>query len=324
MYYPYFRGRQNELLCLREMLEDNKLSNKIIPVLEPVKCSSTFFATVKKFIEYDRTIILIKNPAVGKFAEEYNQIAENRERETEQEKRGKLEKTLKEYKEILKNNHIFIAYLVNDRIINKVLEKEEDFKKKIYLINRNRGDDNYYIEHSRELNVKASFIPKDEDFKDEVVGDTIILEDCYEKAKRNVDYIAKPDEFFSKNHLIFKKRGYQGFSDYSIVGNGYEESGFAPLAIAIHIVYLGDKNELRVHHFVSDSNANISDPARKFGEAMEKLVNWDRLEKVEKTKGLMGLINYYENGKFPGLGMIKKFSLMHHVELMGKYLEDSE
>ena len=89
-------------------------------------------------------------------------------------------------------------------------------------------------------------------------------------------------------------------------------------------MYLGDKNELRVHHFVSDSNANISDPARKFGEAMEKLVNWDRLEKVEKTKGLMGLINYYENGKFPGLGMIKKFSLMHHVELMGKYLEDSE
>lgn len=322
MYYPYFRGRQNELLCLREMLEDNNLSDRIIPVLEPVKCSSTFFATVKKFIEYDRTIILIKNPSVGKFVKEYKQMEENIEKETEEEKRGKLEKTLKEYKEILKNKHIFIAYLVNDRTINKVLEKEEDYKKNIYLVNRNRGDDSYYIEHGNELNVKASFIPKDEDFKDEVVGDAIILEDCYEKAKRNVDYIIKPDEFFSKNHLIFKRRGYQGFSDYSIVGNGYEESGFAPLAIAIHIVYFGDKNELRVHHFVSDSNTNISDPARKFEEAMEKLVNWDRLEKVEKTKGLMGLINYYENGRFPGLGMIKKFSLMHHVELMGKYLED--
>lgn len=43
MYYPYFRGRQNELLCLRELLDANRLSDHITPVLEPVKFSSTFF-----------------------------------------------------------------------------------------------------------------------------------------------------------------------------------------------------------------------------------------------------------------------------------------
>ena len=55
------------------------------------------------------------------------------------------------------------------------------------------------------------------------------------KAKRNVDYIESPDELFSRNHLVYRKRGYVGFSDYSIVGDAYEESGFAPLAVAIHI-----------------------------------------------------------------------------------------
>ncbi len=49
-----------------------------------------------------------------------------------------------------------------------------------------------------------------------------------------------------------------------------------------------------------------------------------KIERVKYTKGLMGLINYYENGRFPGLGVIKKFSLMHHVELMGRFLEDKE
>ena len=28
MYFPYLRGRQNELLCLRELLDAGKLSSK--------------------------------------------------------------------------------------------------------------------------------------------------------------------------------------------------------------------------------------------------------------------------------------------------------
>ena len=54
MYFPYLRGRQNELLCLRELLDRNKLSNTIVPVIEPVRCNSTFFTTIKKFIEADK------------------------------------------------------------------------------------------------------------------------------------------------------------------------------------------------------------------------------------------------------------------------------
>lgn len=324
MYYPYFRGRQNELLCLRELLENNRLSEKITPVLEPVKFSSTFFATLKKFIESDREIILIQNPAVGKFAKEYKKALKDIEDTEQDEKKGKLKKTLEEYQRILEDEHIRKGYLVNSKVINHVLQLPEMDRNKIYLLNQNKGDDNFYVEHGDKLLVEASFIPKDEDFKDEVIGNAIILEDCYQKAKRNVDYIDNPDVSFSKNHLVFARRGYQGFSDYSIVGNEYEESGFAPLAIAIHIVYFGVKNELRVHHFVSDSNENISDPARKFEEAMEKLVNWEKIDAIKHTKGLMSLINYYENGRFPGLGVIKKFSLMHHVELMGEFLEDKE
>lgn len=324
MYYPYFRGRQNELLCLRELLEENRLSESVTPVLEPVKFSSTFFATLKKFIENNRDIIVIRNPSVGKFFKEYKRALVDAENKEQGNKNGKLKLTLDEYGKILEDKHIRKAYLVNAEIINDVLNLTEKEQKEIYLINQNRGTDNFYEEYGEQLLVAASFIPKDEDFKDEVTGDTIILEDCYQKAKRNIDYINEPDVSFSKNHLVFAKRGYQGFSDYSIVGNEYEESGFAPLAIAIHIVYFGKRNELRVHHFVSDSNENISDPARKFEEAMEKMMQWEKIDDVKYTKGLMSLINYYENGRFPGLGVIKKFSLMHHVELMGKFLEDRE
>ena len=41
MYFPYLKGRQYELLAIRELLSKNLLSKKIIPIIEPVKVSST-------------------------------------------------------------------------------------------------------------------------------------------------------------------------------------------------------------------------------------------------------------------------------------------
>lgn len=274
--------------------------------LEPVKFSSTFVSTLKKFAENERQIILIMNPAVGKFEDEFQKAIVDSKKADTDEKRTKLKKLLDEYDSILKDKHICKAYLVDAETIDKVLKMSEAEREKLYLLNQNRGNDEFYIEHGNELLVEASFIPKDEDFKDEVVGNAIILEDCYQKAKRNADYIDEPDVFFSKNHLVYARRGYQGFSDYSIVGNEYDESGFAPVAIAVHIVYLGERKELRVHHFVSDSNRGYSDVPRKFEEAMDKLVEWDKLDQIRRTRGGRSLINYYENGRFPGLGCDKK------------------
>lgn len=46
MYFPILRGRQFELLALRECVNQGLLSNKIIPIVEPVKVSSTYTKTV--------------------------------------------------------------------------------------------------------------------------------------------------------------------------------------------------------------------------------------------------------------------------------------
>ena len=54
------------------------------------------------------------------------------------------------------------------------------------------------------------------------------------------------------------------FSDYSVIGGEYVDGGFSPLAIAIHIVYFDEANELRVKHFVSDSNNDRSNPGKSF------------------------------------------------------------
>lgn len=42
MYYPYLRGKQFDLLALKEMIQQNLLSKKVVPIIEPVRDSATF------------------------------------------------------------------------------------------------------------------------------------------------------------------------------------------------------------------------------------------------------------------------------------------
>lgn len=320
MYFPYLRGRQNELLCLRELLDAGKFSSKVIPIIEPVKFSSTLFSTLIKFIEMGHQVIVIRNPEVGSFRKESGDMIKNIEKESDEKKKEKIRKTLEGYKEVWNNPQIQKAYLVDDDVISMVREKKLDAKD-VVMINIKKGNYRYYEEYGEEIIGKYTVVPKGGDFEDIIEDDIIILEDSYRKAKRNIDYIENPDELFSRNHIVYKKRGFVGFSDFSMVGNDFDESGFAPLAIAIHIMYFGNRDELKIHHFVSESNESISDPARKFEEAMNKLVNWENFDIIPKTIGLDNLIECYNIGKFPGLGVIKKYSLMHHIQMMGEYLE---
>lgn len=52
MYFPILRGRQFELLALRECVNNGILSDFLIPIVEPVKVSSTFTKTLDSFVDH--------------------------------------------------------------------------------------------------------------------------------------------------------------------------------------------------------------------------------------------------------------------------------
>ena len=104
------------------------------------------------------------------------------------------------------------------------------------------------------------------------------------------------------------------------MGSEYSETGFAPYAVAIHIVYFADDNSLRVRHFVSDSNDDIKDPPKKFQEALVKLIKWNEEKKLD-TVAMREFQKLYDREAYPGLGTVKKLCIMHHLELIGDYLD---
>ena len=307
MYFPYLRGRQYELIALRELLENNKLSNNVIPIIKPVRLSPTLVSTLEAFATKKQPCALIMNPAVGFFNEEYSKNEKNRA--------SRLDKVIEQ------SEHLYFASLMSTDYQKADNFKQNDDMSKQITICKDPDDLNGYEDNYNTELTAYNIIGEDSKLNREVSGSKVKISDRFKKAPRNVDYAKKTDEFFSEDHKYFLKDGYKGFSDYSIVGESYSDSGFAPTAIAIHIVYFNEKQDLRIHHFVSNTNEKQRNQAGKFEEALEKLINAIEEGKISQTMAIKEFQRLSDTKTYPGLGTIKKLTMMHHIELVGKYLD---
>lgn len=306
MYFPYVRGKQYELLALRELVKNDKIGDHIIPVIEPIKPSSTLISTLKLFKEKQQNIIVISNPIVGNFTKELNKD-ENSD-------------IKKKYDELLNDSHILYGIdFDNEKSIEELDIRYRD--KVVGIVTKSDSVDN----HEKTLNGKAKYnIIKDtKEISRKIRDNKVMLEDKFNMQKRNSDYLSIQDEAFSTDHKYFEEEGYLGFSDYSVIGSDYSEGGFAPYAVSLHIVYFSGNKELRVKHFTSDSNEDYSDPAGKFSEALTKLMNCDELKGID-TDGLNEFRECSEQARYPGLGSVKKMALKHHIELMKQHLAEED
>ena len=308
MYFPYVRGRQYELLALQELVNRDLLSENILPVVEPVKLSSTLSKTMEDFVKKQRRMGIICNPTVGSFINDMD----NEEKDFNRQK----------FLSLLDDSLMIKSYIMKANSETQIANWQSQIKiqKKDWLvICNNRDYIESYLSVFSEITPQYVLIP--DEFRRKIRQGKVLFEDRFKKCERNSDYQKNPDEFFSEDHIFFKEEGFIGFGDYSVIGKDYLESGFAPYAVVIHIVYFAKDNSLRVHHFVSDSNEDIQNPAKKFYEAVQKLYVWVNENNVPITNGLNEFLKHYRNQTYPGLGSVKKLSLMHHLELVGRYLD---
>lgn len=305
MYFPYFRGRQYELIALRELLNNPNYSSNIIPIIEPVKASPTLFNTIEAYVKHNRKLIIVVNPQVGSF---------------DLECRNKKDFSEK-YDRLINSENIQICFLLKEKnqIKNSFTEKKYN-KENVYALFYNHDSSILFEEIKKIYNINYLFVSEGSVVRRNSVSNRILLRDKFNKCERNSDYEKNIDEFFSEDHLYYSDDGFYGFGDYSTIGDEYVESGFVPYAVAIHMVYFDKDKSLRIHHFVSDDNNSREDTPRKFGQAIIKLCNFEALKQYQ-TSAYKELIDFKEKGKYPGLGTIKRISIMHHLELISIFLD---
>lgn len=302
-YYPILRGRMNELMAIRELAEDRRLHN-VCPIIEPVKANPTLKKTLEELSKNEVMAYFVNNPQVGTYEAD---VTGNRE--------------LREGIEAL------VAESSIGRCMILAGPGEDDWLSDppdlVLFTNENAweceraaiGDRDVAFQIVSPLSI--SFLMAS--------GNKIRLKDEFHRCSRNADYRKIQEEPFFTDYSDIRQFNFEGFSDYSIVGSEYAEGGFMPRAVAAHIVFpVEGEQKCAIRHFVSDERKDADrDTAGKYGEVVSQISAWLTCHNIEEmqTLGMQHLLDTVERGAFPGLGMLKRFTIMHHLELMGKLLD---
>ena len=323
MYFPYLRGKQYELIALRE-LTPVLVQDKIIPIIEPVKENMNgLIKAIQMYKEPQKGIIIIINPSVGDWKEQNSKLIDNLNKIS---RLPSITSPLPPvYYGIIINEAMDttdVKYLVEKVETHKIALIHNGFKYKqevLDLISELNGTKNevvyniFFNDNRRSL-YRKSFaklgIPR------------VIVENSFE-VQKNALY--QDEDFFSELHAVYSELGMDGFGDFQIVGDQYSENGGPAYAVAIHITYLSKDEEMFVKHFISDDNSTSRDPGGKFFQALEKLIEFDRDNPslFYQSTGLQEFKKLHREKHFPGLGVVKKLSIIHHIELINSYLHES-
>ncbi|MBT3879404.1 MAG: sce7725 family protein [Candidatus Scalindua sp.] len=312
MYFPYFRGKQNELIAIRDNASMIKDAG-IIPIIEPVKENlSPLKRAVSELTKVEGEFILIVNPKHGDLKNNPKPLFEEL-----------IEKNPKIYE------GLSLGYIVNDGSnlmdIEDFLGEHEKFNIAIIHYGYPKGKDladslNKFPGVEKHIFIDGySGKLYQKHFKVEG-AERILVRDGF-KQRKNAEYPG--NEHFSDLHITYEDEGMRGFGDFLIVGDDYMETGGPAYAIAIHLTYLDDEKNMFIWHFLSDRTNSPVDPAGKFFEALEKLITViDDDTFAFNSRACDEFRHLHKRGHFPGLGHVKKLSMQHHIELLSDYLKD--
>lgn len=308
MYFPYLRGKQFELLALRELGRLPLSADKISPIVEPLKKETRGLETLVKALYINNIALqLIVNPEHGDLKAIsdpiFNVINSLRSQG---------------YKNVIP------AYIIN---------KEKDFRLlKSSIVQYGYDSSGYSLIHLNQISETAEmgklFVDTNGIYNIIHVNNLVALRrsfpkaslaylsDPFKKKTKNSDYTEDTDENFSNDHLYYEEEGFIGYGDYLTIGSPFTDGGRLPFAVVIHLTYEDKETQhIRIKHFVSDSNDDDSDIPGKFSEALTKLIEFVNSEDID-TLAVQEFRSLYGRGAYPGLGVIKKLSIMHHIELV--------
>lgn len=310
MYHPYFRGKQFELITVRETAAVMAEAG-FVPIIEPVKETlSGLDRALTAVCEAGGSAIVIVNPYHGDHSDDGVGIS-------------KFLKT---------------KYLSKGGISAGILLKEHMSRQDALNCYEAHKDHSPVFVHAGFTDGKGLA----EDITD-VLSETqhvffekycgtlyrkhyrgsrrILLRDGFER-RRNADY--PPVEVFSELHLTFEDDGLDGFGDFLIVGDDFTEGGGPAYAVAIHLTFINPEKDdvMYIYHFVSDTKDTPTDPAGKFAQALAKLIK--KLDggtsHLEDTSSIAEFRDLHTKKHFPGLGQVKKLSMIHHIETLARHL----
>lgn len=306
MYYPFFRGKQFELLAIRESAQVIAEAG-FIPIIEPVRQTLTGLdRALQKLGEHGAAATVIVNPRHGDHKLDSEELATY------------LDDTYRE------NDAVSPALLLTSSMSTAdamgMISRYDD--RSFTLIHAGFTDGKGLGNELRDMQLTNVFLDARNTLYRRHFQQTprILVEDGFER-KKNADYGFV--DRFSDLHVTYKELGGDGHGDFLTIGDHFAEGGGPAYAVAIHMTYIDPDQDdaMFVYHFVSDSNDTPVDPAGKFSQALNKLISHadNPNSLITPTSAVMEFRELHDKDHFPGLGYVKKLAIKHHLETIAAY-----
>jgi hypothetical protein len=311
VYWPYFRGKQFELIAVRETAE-LMADAGIVPIIEPVREGLTGLSRALDAVTAaGGEAVLIVNPRHGDHAEQGQSIEALFAADYSENESVRPGILLASNTPLAEAQRLFGQY--NEKVVFIHTGFMEGTALAQWLGETDRVRAHVFLDAHHGIKYRKHY----------QATHRVILKDGF-KRKVNREY-PRLETFDSDLHTTYQDYGANGFGDFLIVGDEFLEGGGPAYAVAIHLTFIDRTrdDDMFIFHFVSERRHTATDPAGKFGEALADLVTevTNPNTQVEKTAAVEEFLDLHARGHFPGLGYVKKLSMKHHIETLARYLE---
>lgn len=309
MYFPLLRGKQFELVALKEFAEAYPGNQWICPIIEPVRVLPDALVRAAGFLSgHSLKYAVILNPENGDYAVETN--------------RFEIPVFLQKFEVFeIKPIPAFFADgksaavkgIIDSLALQDVMviyEDSLDIENEADGTLCNHPSVSYIVSAGTDSRGTLRFLMK--------TGKNIIcLDDNFVVRKPNSAYRVTDEDPYTEEPFYYKDDRFYGFSDYCVLPKAFAEGGMIPTAVAIHMTYRKREDAIWVRHFVSEVVLDAGkDIRKKYESAMDAFCSF--YDKVEPTAAAMSLME--KRGNYPGLGVLKKITMLNHMQLITSIL----
>ena len=313
MYFPYLRGKTFEILAVREL--GSSLDDRIIPVFEPTTDPSESYARTRnafrRLAEESKRFSVIVNSDSGEPPPPTSELVD----------------IVHEIEADLPNILMPAFEIRPGQPVSQIASFSREFaSQRCIIVHRNHTLSDSAVENALDsLSHPAVHIFLEGSIPVNVIdgisaAGKVLLRDGFKRRVPNASY--PPRSNFGDLLFTYESRGYDGLSDFSIIGDYYSAGGGPAKHVAIHLTE-DEGNTIVANHFVSTTPPQKGDDAAKYFSALKRLVSYvgEPLNANFDTRGMQCYYDSYVNAHYPGLGKLKQWSLMHHMEIFGRRLK---
>ena len=296
MYFPYLRARLAELLAIRD---SHSLTDLTVPIFEPVDENPLTYKRLQTAIDKERRFAVIVNsehgigapPATEWVVNAIHKLQEERVFPAVEIRRDTDDVLVRDFATTFRGRTCVVVHRSHPHSLGRLSTCLGPLGQEIFHVILEGA---VPVDSVRRLPGRAC----------------VLLRDGFKRTTPNKDY--PPESDFDTHLYTFRKRGLDGFGDFTTVGDWFPERRPALASTLAYHLTEAEPPKIVTKHFKSWSSTDSGDKHAQYGATREQILEYADRYGIN-TQGIKEFRNH---PRWPNHASTKRYSIVHHLEVI--------